>query len=151
MRIQIASRDELRVVVLLDVLYLKASHNYTDFMYVDGRTKSELIGISDIEKLIADTCKKHGCTNTFVRLGRSLLVNTYYVELVSVKLMIISFRGNPQVTLSASKHSLMQLKKYLSENPLSYENLGNFPIGFHRTTFASPSPQPRSTQGVPKG
>lgn len=151
MRIQIASRDELRVVDLLDVLFLKASHNYTDFMYVDGRTKSELIGISDIEKLIANQCKKQGCPNTFVRLGRSLLVNTYYVELVSTKLKIISFRGNPPITLNASKHTLMLLKKHLSENPLSYENPWNFPIGFHRTTFASPSPQPRSTQGVPKG
>ena len=117
MRIQMESRDELRVIDLIDVLYLKASHNYSDFIYTDGRSKSELIGISDLEKLIANQCKKQGCPNTFVRLGRSLLVNTYYVELVSIKLKIISFRGNPSVTLSASKHTLMLLKKHLSENP----------------------------------
>ena len=118
MRIQMESRDELRVIELIDVLYLKASHNYSDFVYIDGRSKSELIGISELEKLIANQCKKQGCPNTFVRLGRSLLVNTHYVELVSIKLKIISFRGNPSVTLSASKHTLMLLKKHLSENPL---------------------------------
>ena len=117
MRIQLVSRDELRVVELNDVLYLKASHNYTDFVFVDGRSKSELIGISEIEKLIIHSFQKQDTTNTFVRLGRSLLVNIQHVELVSIKLKLISFRGNPSVTLTASKQTLILLKKHLSENP----------------------------------
>ena len=115
MKIFIESRDELRIIDLQEVLYLQASHNYTDFMFADGRSKSELINISTIEKRIAETAKKQGCDNPFVRLGRSLLVNTSYVELVSIKLKLISFRSNPSVTLSTSKNMLSLLKKHLSQ------------------------------------
>lgn len=115
MKIFIESRDELRIVDLSEVLYLQASHNYTDFKYADGRSKSELRNISAFEKQIADSAMREGCFNPFVRLGRSLLVNTSYVELVSIKLKLISFRSNPSITLSASKNMLVLLKKHLSQ------------------------------------
>ena len=115
MKIHIESRDELRIVNLSEVLYLQASHNYTDFMFADGRSKSELMSISSLETQIAEAAVKQGIVNPFVRLGRSLLVNTSFVELVSIKLKLISFRGNPPVTLSASKNMLTMLKKHLSQ------------------------------------
>lgn len=115
MKIHIESRDELRIVNLSEVLYLQASHNYTDFMFADGRSKSELMSISSLETQIAEAAVKQGVVNPFVRLGRSLLVNTSFVELVSIKLKLISFRGNPPVTLSASKNMLTMLKKHLSQ------------------------------------
>ena len=114
MKIFIESRDELRIVDLSEVLYLQASHNYTDFMFSDGRFKSELRNISAIESQIAEAAERQGFANPFVRLGRSLLVNTSFVELVSIKLKFISFRSTPPVTLSASKNMLALLKKHLS-------------------------------------
>lgn len=116
MRIYIESRDELRIVDLSEVLYLRASHNYTDFMFADGRSKSELMNISALENQIEEATEKQGLTNSFVRLGRSLLINTSFVELVSIKLRLISFRSNPPITISASKNMLVLLKKHLSQS-----------------------------------
>jgi DNA-binding LytR/AlgR family response regulator len=116
MKIYIESRDEIRIIDMQEVCFLQASHNYTDFVFADGRTKSELVGISVLEGRIAEAARKAGIPNPFVRVGRSLLVNTSHIELVSIKLKLISFRGNPPITLSASKNMLMLLKRHLSES-----------------------------------
>ena len=52
--------------------------------------------------------------DTFVRLGRSLLVNTAYVELVNVRLKMVTFRTTPAMTLQASRSALLALKQALS-------------------------------------
>ena len=127
MKIYIESRDEIRIIDMQEVCFLQASHNYTDFVFADGRTKSELVGISVLEGRIAEAAKKAGVPNPFVRVGRSLLVNTSHIELVSIKLKLISFRGNPPITLSASKNMLMLLNQEAS-------------IGEHAISPARPFP-----------
>ena len=115
MKIIIESRDELRVIDLEDVVYLKASHNYTDLHYSDNRSKSMLVNLSTVEAMIAQSAEREGVANSFVRLGRSLLVNTAFVELVSVKHKMITFRTPGSMTLSATRMSLLALKQHLSQ------------------------------------
>lgn len=114
MKINIESRDELRVIDLSEIIYLQASHNYTDFHFTDGRVKSVLSNLSSIEHLIGDSAARVGGLNPFVRLGRSILVNTSYVELVSVKLRLLAFRTTPAITLTLSRAHLLQLKELLT-------------------------------------
>lgn len=126
MKIVFESRDELRIVDLAEVLYLKASHNYTDFVYADGRVKSELMNISLLEARIAETMQQRGIDNPFAHVGRSLLVNTNFVEVLSLKLQKIIFRTTPPTFINVSKALLRGLKgsmaKKLSDK--SYANPG---------------------------
>ena len=115
MRIIIESRDELRVVDLSEVLYLQASRNYTDFHYTDGRVKSELSNLSFFESKVREGMRREGIHDPFLRLGRSLLINTSHVELVSMKLQKIAFRTNPPIYLAASKNLLAALKQQMGE------------------------------------
>lgn len=115
MRIIIESRDELRVVDLSEVLYLQASRNYTDFHFTDGRVKSELSNLSVFESKVRECMRREGIHDPFLRLGRSLLINTSHVELVSMKLQKIAFRTNPPIYLAASKNLLAALKQQMGE------------------------------------
>ena len=116
MKIIIESRDELRVIDLNDVLYLQASRNYTEFHYADGRVKSELDNLSAFEQKIAEQAAHSGTPAPFLRLGRSLMVNTDYVELVSMKLNKIAFRTNPPVFLDVTRAVLLRLKTYFAQH-----------------------------------
>ena len=115
MKIHIESRDELRIVDLSEVLYLQASHNYTDFVFADGRVKSELMNISMLEARIAGIASQRGIANTFVHVGRSLLVNTSFIEVLSLKLQKIIFKTTPPASISVSRTLLRKLKETLSE------------------------------------
>ncbi len=115
MHITIESRDELRVFNLADILYLQASRNYTDIHYTDGRTKSVLLGLSALETMIAFHAQQEQQPNPFVRLGRSLVVNTDRVELVSIKNKMIAFNSTPVITLEASRTQLLLLKAHMSD------------------------------------
>ena len=114
MKIILESRDELRVIELAEVLYLRASRNYTDFFFSDGRTRSELLNLSAVEVKIKECARREGVENPFIRLGRSLLVNKNYVETVSMKLQRIGFRTTPPTYLKATKNTLVFLKQALS-------------------------------------
>lgn len=115
MKIFIESRDELRIVDLSEVLYLQASHNYTDFIYADGRSKSELMNISFLKEQIAEMTSRQGIANPFVRVGRSLLINTSFIEVISLKLMRIVFKTTPPTSIAVSKSLLRTLKGTMSE------------------------------------
>lgn len=115
MKIYLESRTELRIVDLSDVLYLQASHNYTDFVYADGRTKSELANLSVLEAQIAEVVSRQGITNPFVRVGRSLLVNTSSIEVLSLKLKKIVFRTTPPTSITVSIPLLRTLKKTMCQ------------------------------------
>ena len=115
MKIILESRTEIRIVDLSDVLYLQASHNYTDFMFADGRSKSELMNLSVLEARIADVASRQGIVNPFVRVGRSLLVNLGYIEVLSLKMRKIVFKTTPPTSILVSIPLLRLLKKTLSK------------------------------------
>ena len=113
-RILLESRDELRIIDLSNVLYLQACHNYTDFVFADGRSKSEQMNLSILEERIAEVMSRQGITNPFVRVGRSLLVNTDFIEVLSLKMQKIIFKTTPTTAIGVSRFLLRILKKMLS-------------------------------------
>ena len=50
MKIFIESRDELRIVNLSEVLYLQASHNYTDFKFADGLSRKRRHSVGHVPR-----------------------------------------------------------------------------------------------------
>lgn len=115
MEIFIETRDELHIIDLSEVLYLKANHNYTDFIFADGRMKSELMNISFLESRIADMTSQRNIANPFVHVGRGLLINTIFIEVLSLKHQKITFKTSPPASIPVSKLLLRGLKEKMSE------------------------------------
>lgn len=86
-RICIDTRDELRIINLDDVLFLRASGNYTNVYMSTGKEISITACLSAIEKRIAEADSQ----NCFLRINRSYMVNTGMVQAVSLTTGKITF------------------------------------------------------------
>ncbi|MBR1498036.1 MAG: LytTR family transcriptional regulator DNA-binding domain-containing protein [Bacteroidaceae bacterium] len=115
MTLYIETRDEIHVIDLSTVLYLKANRNYTDFFYADGRVKSKLLNISFVESRISEMTSQQNIANPFVHVGRSLLVNINLVEVLSLKLQKIVFKTSPPISIPVSKLLLRGFKEKMSQ------------------------------------
>lgn len=91
MELCIISRDELRIVDLDEIDFIKACGNYSDFHYRNGVVKCELFCLSHYDSVIASL---YGSNNPFYRLGRSLLVNIRHVCSVNIRMSTLTFKGN---------------------------------------------------------
>ena len=111
MKLCINTRQELRLIELSDVVYLTAYGNYTDFHFADGRERSELSCISDFERTISRLYAD--VDSPFVRVGRSMLVNTDYVTAVSIKLQQLTLTRCVPSTISLSKQQARELKQWM--------------------------------------
>lgn len=123
MTLCINSRNELRLVDLDKVVYLEASGNYTDFHFSNGSTRSELSCLSSFESEIS--CLYSPPANPFVRLGRSLLVNTRYVAAVNVNRQTLAFTADKVAAVHLSREAAKQLKHDLW---VRYEHAFHLPI-----------------------
>ncbi|MBR4065719.1 MAG: LytTR family transcriptional regulator [Bacteroidaceae bacterium] len=81
-RLCINSRDELKLIALKDICYMKACGNYTDFYFVDGKTKSETGCLSLFTKQIEELYPDGDCP--FIRVGRSHAVNIEHIILINI-------------------------------------------------------------------
>ena len=119
MKLLIESRDELRIIKLDEVVYLKASGNYTDFHYINGWVKSELACLSAFEKRISNL---YGTKpSPFFRAGRSFLVNIDYIANISLQKQSVKFSTGEMITLP--KFHIRTLKDTIIGNHLSNNNL----------------------------
>ena len=111
MKICINTRDELRLIDLDKVVYLKACGNYSDFFFANGHVRSELSCLSDFEQLINSHYASE--PSPFVRLGRSLLVNTAYIASVNVNKQNLSFSAEPLSPVRIPRAVAKELKDVL--------------------------------------
>ena len=107
MKLFIDSRDELRIVELNDVVYMKASGNYTDFHYANGMVKSELSCLSAFEQQVGTLYGDN--PSPFFRVGRSHLVNVDYVVNISLQRQTVKFSSGEVLTLP--KNRIKELKE----------------------------------------
>lgn len=118
MKLCINSRDELRLIELDEVLYLKACGNYTDFHFTDARVKSEpnslFVFYQQIEMLYGNLSD-----SPFLRVGRSYVVNMNYVSLVNVPKRMVQFRIPSGSFILLPKRQCANLKTLMLKR---YEN-----------------------------
>lgn len=109
MKLFINSRDELRILELNDVVYMKASGNYTDFHFRNMQTISEISCLSYFEQQIS---MLYGAIpSPFLRVGRSYLVNINYITNINIQRQSIKFSTTEALTLP--KHRIRQLKEHI--------------------------------------
>lgn len=83
MKVCLNSRDELLLIDLEKVAYLKANGNYTDLTYISEQTQTLSLSLSKMEEVIRRAGEQTG-PGRFIRLGRSLIINRTYMIGISV-------------------------------------------------------------------
>lgn len=111
MKLCINSRDELKLIELNDICYMKACGNYTDFHYVDGKTKSETGCLSFFAKQIDELYPGEECP--FVRVGRSHIVNIEHILLINIPQRTLQIRTAGAGCITLPKNLLKELRDFI--------------------------------------
>lgn len=110
----INSRDEMSVFDLDKVAYIQAGGNYSHIVYIAGSKTMITLGLSKLEEMVKMVTPK-GTRSSFVRLGRSLIINQDYlsnINLLKQRLTLSDNQGHthiiavPKVLLKAYKDLL---------------------------------------------
>lgn len=112
MKLCLTTRDELRLIELDEVVYLKASGNYTDFHFADSHVKSEASCLSYFAKQIESLYEN--ASSPFIRVGRSHVINVNYISTVNIPKHTVQFHSLGQNTIILPKGQCAELKKTLT-------------------------------------
>lgn len=120
----INTRDELNLIDLDLVACIQASGNYSNIMYIDGNKIMVSVGLSQLEIIIIDAINKQQMTNTFVRLGRSVIVNNRYLSQINVlkQKLTLSDRGSHAYQLTVPKSLLKDYKELIRKSYVGNSN-----------------------------
>lgn len=95
------------------LMFVSSDGNYSNITTEDGRTKLVTLQLGQIEDILQDQLSD--ADSNFLRLGRSLIINTNYIYFIDVsrqELVLSNCRGSYHV-LSASREVLVKLKAYM--------------------------------------
>lgn len=111
--IVISKGTELLRVPADRLMYISSDGNYSNVFTIDSRSRLVCLQLGQIEDLIAEQLGDTG--GNFLRLGRSLIVNTDYIYLVDVakQQLILSDCKGSWHELTASREVLIKLKAYI--------------------------------------
>lgn len=121
-RICLNTRDELIIIDLNKVAFMRADGNYTNIMYIDGQAVVLSLGLSKVEALVGQAYPK-GTKSPFVRMGRSMIINQSYLSRINIlkqKLYLYDYE-NHVYSLTVPKPLLKEYreiirKQYTTEN-----------------------------------
>ena len=141
-RIIISKGTELVRVPADCLMYVSSDGNYSNLVTSDGRSRIVTFQLGQIEDVINDQLGDDGMI--FLRLGRSLIINTEYIYLVDVakQLLILSdFHG--------SFHELRHRREYprndVCGNPVRH-NANNDFVDVEKRSEQSGNRTPKRTE-----
>ena len=112
----ISNQNELVRMQPERVIYVASDGNYSTFFMHD---KSEQVFTMNLARSMEELERQLGReAQTFIRIGKSLIVNRTYIYRVNVQrqqLVLSDMTTNQAFTLSASKEALRQLKDLLEK------------------------------------
>ena len=111
----ISTSTELVRVAPEKIVCISADGNYCTLILADDTTRTLTFQLGQLEQMIASQLGVEG--NTFIRIGRSLIINRSYIYYINVTKQKLSLSDNERFshTLSASREALGQLKSLLEE------------------------------------
>ena len=97
------------------VVYVASDGNYSTIVQSDGETRVLTFQLGQIEKIMSEQLGSEG--NTFIRIGKSLIINRSYIYYINVQKqkLILSDNATFSHSVSASKEALRQLKELLEK------------------------------------
>ena len=119
--LKISTSTELVRVATSEIVYVLADGNYSDIMLTNGKARKMTFQLNFFDKAFSQLKK-----NTFVRVGRSLIVNKRYIHVLNLTDQMLQFSGQ-QISgelrpIRVSREALKQLKELLEqEKGGSYE------------------------------
>ena len=112
--LKIKTSTELVRVSTDEIVYVCADGNYSDLVLTNGRTRKMTFQLHFFEDVF-----KQLNNNTFVRVGRSVIVNKRYVFVINLTDQTLMFTGqqlsNEIKTLRLPREALKQLMEQLAD------------------------------------
>ena len=111
----ISTATDLVRVAPEKIVYISSDGNYSTLVLANDETRVLTLQLGQVERLIESQLGKEG--NTFIRIGRSLIINRSYIYYINVSKQKLTLSDNERFshTLSASREALGQLKSLLEE------------------------------------
>ena len=120
-KILINKRDEMVIVFLDNLAYMLADGSYTKVVYIGGMQTTLAMGISEMEKIITNTCKKK--PSPFIRLARSLILNQSFLYSINITKHRITLSDTAKniLHLELPKPLLKKYKSLLVQKPTNVQ------------------------------
>lgn len=111
----ISTTNELLRVPAKHIIYISSDGNYSNLLLQGGEMRMVTFQLGQIERMIAEQLPDMG--KTFIRIGKSLIININNVFLINVgkQQLILTDNIQGRYTLSASKEALRALKEYIEK------------------------------------
>lgn len=111
----INSRDELNLIDLSQLACVQANGNYTQLLYIEGLKLMVNVTMLQWESIIARNAAAKSIPNTFVRLGRSVIVNTRFLTQINLikQRITLSDRISHTITLQVPKQLLKNFRELI--------------------------------------
>ena len=112
--LRITTSTELVRVATNEIVYVQADGNYSDLMLTNGKSRKMTFQLHFFDEVFHKLLN-----NTFVRVGRSLIVNKRYIHVINLTEQVLLFSGQ-QISgnihpIHVSREALKQLKELLEE------------------------------------
>ena len=111
----ISNANELVRIAAGSLVYISSEGNYSDIYTRDREKRTVTMQLGIIEELIHKQFHTDG--NSFVRIGKSLIVNMDFVTYINPakKQIVLSDSHTFKFNLEASKEALRELKNYFEK------------------------------------
>ena len=103
------------------LMFVSSDGNYSNITTEDGKTKLVTLQLGQVEDILQNQISN--ADSNFLRLGRSLIINTnyiYFIDVAKQQLILSNCKGSYH-RLTASREVLNKLKIYL-ESSINKEN-----------------------------
>ena len=116
-KICLNNRDEMIMLFVDNIAYIMADGNYTKICYIGGMTTVLSFGISKVETLVSASYAD-GEVSPFVRLGRSVIINQWFLYDINVlkQHLVLSDCIKNTITLKLPKPLLKKYKELVSKS-----------------------------------
>lgn len=107
-----------------NIAYIMADGNYTKICYIGGMTTVLSFGISKVETLVS-ALYADGEVSPFVRLGRSVIINQWFLYDINVlkQHLVLSDCMKNTITLKLPKPLLKKYKDLVSKSTIKKNEL----------------------------
>ena len=115
MKLILNSRDESMSIDLSQVVYLLADGNFTRIVFDNKLILTVGVGMSKMEKILAEFIAKSQSPEVMIRAGKSHIINVSKIVQINTLKQQVLLSGNTGVvfTVNISKDAAKQLKEFL--------------------------------------
>lgn len=113
--LKISTTTELVRIQTADIVFIQADGNYSDVYLFDGKPQKLTFKLHFFDEVLGQLAR-----GRFLRVGKSLIVNTDYINSINLTTQELLLKGQHLKTdfkLRASKDALKELKTVMDNAP----------------------------------